>query len=200
MFNLASLEQHIKKTDHHKNPHLAKAIKSSSKVSHYLELVRKQLYSNNECSQFPIVKEINDAFEILEYKASQKNVRLRFIASKKLTLTGSPIRFHQVILNLVSNAIDAYDVESNEPKEVLVRVVKSASEIIVTVMDNGNGIPPEIHPQIFTPFFSTKKCDKGLGIGLAVCKEIVEQEFGGKIKAESRPKLTTFTLTIPNKS
>ena len=66
-----------------------------------------------------------------------------------------------------------------------------------TVRDTGCGIPEEILPQIFEPFFSTKETGKGTGLGLAIARQVVD-EHEGTIAVESQPdKGTTFTVTFP---
>ena len=68
---------------------------------------------------------------------------------------------------------------------------------VIQVIDEGVGIPPEILPKVFEPFFTTKPPNQGTGIGLAVCKHIVEQ-FGGTIEIESEPgRGTTVTIVLP---
>ena len=68
--------------------------------------------------------------------------------------------------------------------------------ICVSITDNGPGIPPELQKKIFEPFFTTKKVGEGTGLGLHICREIVNKH-GGDIFLESRPGFTQFKVQIP---
>jgi signal transduction histidine kinase len=73
---------------------------------------------------------------------------------------------------------------------------REGGEIVVSFTDSGAGIPEEIRPKIFTPFFTTKPPGEGTGIGLDICKRIVERH-GGSIGFDSRPGRTTFWVRLP---
>lgn len=101
----------------------------------------------------------------------------------------------QVLLNLLRNAIQAME----EDPKVWVRVTQpSAAWVEISIQDQGKGIPESIAPKIFEPFFTTKS-HQGLGLGLEVCKRIVEQH-GGTITFQSvEDQGTTFTISLPVK-
>lgn len=107
-------------------------------------------------------------------------------------------RMHDSILNLVGNAIEALEEHSIE--DGVVRVESALSEdarsALLTVVDNGPGMPPEIQAKIFEPFFSTKG-SRGTGLGLAVVRKTIE-EHGGKLALESKVgEGTTFRIRLP---
>jgi signal transduction histidine kinase len=98
----------------------------------------------------------------------------------------------QVFLNLLVNAAQAI------PAQGTIRVATSvrAGRAVVEIEDTGSGIPPEVKERIFEPFFTTKNAAEGTGLGLSISAEIVKQH-GGTLAVESRPGLTTFTLSLP---
>lgn len=99
----------------------------------------------------------------------------------------------QAIENLVRNAREAMD--GREGARLAVSVLRDAGNAVVQVADNGPGIAPDKLDRIFQPFVSTK--GKGMGLGLAICREIVESH-GGRIEVESAVEQgTTFTLRLP---
>jgi PAS domain S-box-containing protein len=101
-------------------------------------------------------------------------------------------RLDQVWVNLINNAIQAMDYRG-----VLELAARTADgKVVVTVTDNGPGIPAELQPKLFTPFFTTKAPGEGTGLGLDICRRILA-EVGGTIAAESRPGFTRFTVAIP---
>ncbi|MEK0319682.1 MAG: HAMP domain-containing sensor histidine kinase [Nitrosopumilus sp.] len=93
-----------------------------------------------------------------------------------------------VLSNLLNNAVHALD----EQGEIDVTVSTDSKFVIIQVKDSGPGIPPENLEKIFEPMFTTKKT--GTGLGLVICKSIVEQH-GGSISVTNKP--TTFTIKLP---
>ena len=106
-----------------------------------------------------------------------------------------PSQIEQVVLALIMNALDAMPKGGN--LWLSTRPAPSGTDYEICVRDDGTGIPPEILSQMFEPFLTTKETGKGVGLGLAVSKSIVERH-GGTIAVESDlGKGTTFTLTLP---
>ncbi|THK39580.1 sensor histidine kinase [Ensifer sp. MPMI2T] len=104
---------------------------------------------------------------------------------------GNRIRLEQVLINLLQNALEALgDAENGE---IRVRCAETGRGIELTVADNGPGIPEDIRDELFTPFNTSK--DDGLGLGLAISKEIVA-DYGGDIAVETSASGTTFTVHL----
>jgi PAS domain S-box-containing protein len=108
---------------------------------------------------------------------------------------GDPVQLQQILLNLVINGCDAMSANAVDDREILVRTRLAApGEIEVCVSDQGHGIPPDRLESVFAPFFTTKK--EGLGLGLAVCRQIIAAH-GGRLWAENNPgKGSSFFFTI----
>jgi signal transduction histidine kinase len=105
-----------------------------------------------------------------------------------------PQGIHRCLLNLLTNAIDALDEEGGEVK--ISTEKHGEGEVLITVEDNGSGIPEEICQRIFDVFFSTKG-SQGTGLGLAVTKKIIE-EHGGSIEVQSKEDQgTKFFIKLP---
>jgi len=104
-------------------------------------------------------------------------------------------QIEQVLLALMMNAIDAMPHGGN--LWLCTRAGRVAGETEAEVRDDGTGIPPEILPQIFEPFLTTKEASHGVGLGLAISHAIIERHHG-RIEAQSEPgKGTRFTITLP---
>jgi signal transduction histidine kinase len=108
----------------------------------------------------------------------------------------SPSQVNQVFLNLVTNAVQALE----DGKGTITLTTRSEDGgVAVEVDDTGKGIPEDVLPKIFDPFFSTKEVGKGTGLGLSVSYKIVQQH-GGRIDVESTPGVgTRFTVWFPLK-
>lgn len=116
-----------------------------------------------------------------------------------LLVSADPLRLGQVLTNLLTNAIKYAPGES----EITVRVTAGTGEASVAVVDRGVGIPPESLPYVFDRFYrvtDTAGSAQGLGLGLYICRRIMEAH-GGRIEADSRPgQGSTFTITLPRLS
>jgi signal transduction histidine kinase len=100
-------------------------------------------------------------------------------------------QIHQVLLNLVLNAVQA----CSEGGRVQVEFLSDEQTVIAKVTDTGKGIPPAVLPNIFRPFFTTK--GNGTGLGLSLARRIVE-DHGGRLEATSElDKGSQFTLVLP---
>jgi len=135
--------------------------------------------------------------EIREFgRMTLKNRSVLFIAENfcapSLVLNLDKGKIHQVVLNLLINAADA------SPDQGIVRLTATAGNdrYMLSVHDQGGGIPVELREQIFDIFYTTKPAGEGTGIGLAICKSITEMH-GGNLQFESHPGDTRFTVSIP---
>ncbi|HVG43305.1 MAG TPA: HAMP domain-containing sensor histidine kinase [Longimicrobium sp.] len=127
-------------------------------------------------------------------EAAETGLVLDASAIVPVTVNGDAYYLRQVFENLVRNAREAME-GREEPPRLWVSVARAGTQAEVRVTDNGPGIPPEILQSIFDPFFSTK--GKGMGLGLSICREIV-QGHGGRLDVESTlGRGTTFTVTLP---
>ncbi len=111
-----------------------------------------------------------------------------------------PDELNQVWTNLIHNAIQA--MQGKGRLEMAVHPVETHGRaslqngVVVEITDSGSGIPDDIKPRIFEPFFTTKPAGEGSGLGLDICKKIIEKHHG-KIEFESQPGRTTFRVWLP---
>jgi two-component system sensor histidine kinase PilS (NtrC family) len=153
------------------------------------------LYSN---PRPPVFTEFNLSRIVEEVIAMAENlkdgVEVMMQSPEKIMMTGDEQRIRQLLWNLTVNAIEAINGEG----KVLIGVEKTTEGIIISIRDTGRGIPEEIRPKIFYPFFSTRK--GGTGLGLAIAYRIVE-EHNGNIKVESEiGKGTEFRIIFPTRN
>jgi signal transduction histidine kinase/CheY-like chemotaxis protein len=104
-----------------------------------------------------------------------------------------PGQLNQVFMNLLHNASDAIEGEG----EIHIKTAQENGHVMISVRDNGNGMPEEIRHKIFEPFFTTKPVGKGTGLGLSIAYGIIEKHKGSiEVKSEMG-KGTEFTLKLP---
>lgn len=140
---------------------------------------------------------INRVVRIGEYQWKMHNVRILRDLEPEVVVMVDADQIEQVLLNLLSNAVDAMGTGGNI--EIALRAQDSGGAIL-SVRDEGCGIPPEARDHIFDPFFSTKDIGKGTGLGLSISYGIV-RDHGGDILVESSPGAgTTFIVMLPEGS
>ncbi|MBA2277687.1 MAG: PAS domain S-box protein [Chloroflexia bacterium] len=100
---------------------------------------------------------------------------------------------NQVWTNILDNAIDAMD----ETGRIAIRTRPHDNHIVVAIEDTGKGIPADVLPRIFEPFYTSKPQGQGTGLGLDTAWRIVTEEHGGSITATSEPGRTVFQVTLP---
>ena len=173
------------------------AIKASEKMKDFIVSVRKQINFQDQKKAFSLNQEVEEAITILNYKSQKNQVEIIFDANENIIICGDPIKFNQIITNLVSNAIDSFG-DEQDYKEIIIELTKNLNHIKLSVTDNGSGIKDEIINRVFEPFFTTKTDGDGLGLGLSLIKKIIEESFSGTITVSSKINCgTTFTVELP---
>jgi PAS domain S-box-containing protein len=110
-------------------------------------------------------------------------------------ISGHPILIEQVIINLITNARDAMAKKGGESK-ITLRVTESNKRVHIMSEDTGGGIPEDVMPRIFEPFYTTKEMGEGTGLGLSVSYGII-RDMNGTIIAENTDHGARFTITFP---
>lgn len=119
---------------------------------------------------------LNELLLLLKNEAESNNINIKVrIDPKNLTINADKELIEQVLINLIKNAIQAFDEQTNRLVEISA-YVDEKSRPVVSVKDNGNGIDDEALEKIFIPFFTTKKT--GSGIGLSLSRQIMRQHQG----------------------
>jgi PAS domain S-box-containing protein len=173
-----------------------KIVQETTRASAVVKRVRS-LFSQDE----PVRTEtdlnhlIQDSALLLRDDAIRQSVRLELELDAELpSVEVDPVQIQQVILNLAKNAIEAMTNSAGDRVLEISTQRPGDDEILVQVKDSGPGIAQEFVASIFEPFFSTKK--NGTGIGLAICRSIVEAH-SGRISARNNPgRGVTFQFTI----
>jgi signal transduction histidine kinase len=169
---------------------------AASRISHLVDAVKGFTQMDRESVSEPvdISQGLTNTLVVLRGKAKDKAVSLNLDIAKDLPLiNGFAGELNQVWSNLISNALDAV----SENGHVGVTAKRGdAAGVVVSVIDDGPGIPPAIRDRIFDPFFTTKPVGEGSGLGLDIVRRLV-QHHNGQIEVESNPGRTEFRVTLP---
>jgi two-component system NtrC family sensor kinase len=138
---------------------------------------------------------IRDTVALIERQAAVTNKRIALHLTSGLPVVQADHQMlQQVILNLLTNALDSIEGEG----EVRVTASPASGDVEVLVQDTGCGVPPEHLAKIFDPFFTTKEVGKGTGLGLAICQGILEQHGGMiEVRSDGVGKGTTVAIRLP---
>ncbi len=135
-----------------------------------------------------------DVIQVLSQRITQKKVNLNIDLPDGLYVTGDRKQLFQVFFNIILNAVQAVKPETGVIN-IYANIDKEGDSIKIVIEDNGIGIPSEDWNKVFTPFFTTK--DKGVGLGLAISRRIMEDNEG-KLTFESKyGEGTKFVLELP---
>jgi C4-dicarboxylate-specific signal transduction histidine kinase len=145
--------------------------------------------------------EINEAIlQVIAFTQSEmanNSISVRTQLAEALpAIQGDRVQLQQVILNLLINAIEAMSAMSEGPRELLISTAKTDSEgVLVTVRDSGPGLAPESVDRLFESFYTTKPA--GLGMGLSICRSIIEAHHGRLWATANTPRGAVFQFTLP---
>ncbi|QDF98061.1 histidine kinase [Azoarcus sp. DD4] len=141
---------------------------------------------------------LRDVLGMLRIEIDQRNVKvLTRLEAGTAAVEADRVQLQQVVLNLVTNALDAMAQTPDEARELAISSSREREHVVVSIEDNGAGIPDEAVARIFDPFFTTKA--GGMGMGLAICRSIIEAH-GGSLAARPRDgggSVFVFRLPLP---
>ncbi len=138
-------------------------------------------------------KGLTDTLTMLAAKARGKAAAVKLdVATDLPRVNGFGGELNQVWANLIDNALDAVA----EGGRVTVTAARDGEAVVVRVIDDGPGIPPEVKSRMFDPFFTTKPVGSGTGLGLDIAQRLVGRHEG-LIAMTSEPGKTEFRVTLP---
>src|SRR6202051_5067187 len=111
-------------------------------------------------------------------------------------IEGDRVQLQQVVLNLIVNAVQAMCAVADRPRELFITTARAEPNgVLVTVMDSGPGLTPTGLENLFAPFYTTKP--GGLGMGLSICRSIIEAHGGRLWVTANLPRGAIFQFTVP---
>lgn len=164
------------------------------RISQFLLLSKKELIGKEKID-FKLNQLIDEVLNFLYPSILDGKVKIKRDLSKDFTLNGYADEIRQVFINIIFNAIDVLNHhEVDSPTIEISSWVENNEQIKINISNNGPAIPAELRKTIFEPFFTTKKL--GTGLGLFVCKEIIEKHKG-ELSCDSSLDKTTFSICLP---
>ena len=150
-----------------------------------------------EKEAFDIDENIQKVLSILSSSMQEHDIDINIDSKNYSQVKGYPNEFGQVLLNLFSNSKDAFNLNEIEDKKIKIDISETNENVMVRFLDNAGGIPKNILPKIFDPYFSTKGFKEGTGIGLYMSKMIIENSMHGKFGVENTSNGAKFSILLP---
>ncbi len=176
--------------------------KWTSKAAGYIRSIKAHTRNLDAVQErtFDLAQLIEDTRVLLSHRLRLSSCTLTADCPPSLMLYGDPGKLGQVLTNLITNAIDAYEDHGNADGRIHVEVRAAGNEVEIAVEDSGSGIAPEHLERIFEELFTTKPPGKGTGLGLSISRDIVSDCFAGSIGvASTRGVGSRFTIRLPRR-
>ena len=172
---------------------LSQVEQSTGRIAELVKAVKSYSYMGQSPMQEVDIHEgIESTLTMLGHKLKNVTLNRAFDRSiPRIMAYGSEL--NQVWTNLIDNAIDAV----NGAGKICIGTSREDNQLVVEIVDNGPGIPPEVQAHLFEPFYTTKPIGSGTGLGLIISNRIVADRHGGEIEFESKPGETRFKVRLP---
>jgi len=172
--------------------------------------------SNKQQDRFNLITSLIDFMKLTSAQLNSSNIKYQIMCyacsnehvfnierltskcvNKELEIIGPAGEFKQVLQNIIANARDAFIENEIEKPTLIITINVTANDILLSFRDNAKGIPEKIMPNIFDPYFTTKQEGKGTGIGLYISKVIIDDHFGGMLRAINVDGGAEFIIKLP---
>jgi signal transduction histidine kinase len=169
--------------------------RAATRISDLVGAVKRFTHMDNRAGPESVSIEpgLHDTLRVVAAKAKSKSAAISLDWEPDLP----PVRanggeLNQIWLNLIDNALDAIE----ESGSIEIRGRKELDRVVVSVVDDGPGIPPDVVPHVFDPFFTTKPPGEGTGLGLEIARRLV-RSYRGDLMVRSKPGRTEFRVSLP---
>jgi signal transduction histidine kinase len=168
-------------------------------LSKTIDTFTNYIKEKKEFKEVILQDRINSTIHIIETNLLNNHVKLinnvNELEDIKIKLVLGELS--QVIINICNNAKDILSTQVKKDKWVRIDLKKTENRVQILIEDNGGGIPDDVMPSIFDPYFTTKHQSQGTGLGLHMSKEIIEKSLNGKLEAKNTNNGALFIIELP---
>jgi signal transduction histidine kinase len=177
--------------------YVATCMKGLTYMSRTIDTFREFYQPDYDRQLFDLFPTVTETISLVREDLESRGIAIMLVNERDATVNGYRKEFSQVLLNLTQNAKEAIQVR--QPPLPVVEIVcsQNGESALVTVKDNGGGIPLDIMDKIFDPYFTTKFKSQGTGMGLYMSKMIIEKHLGGTITARNGSSGAELTIGLP---
>lgn len=167
-------------------------------LSETIDTFRNYLKDDKEMARFILQEHVDKTLNIVDATLANNHINLiKKYTKEQIEMNSISGEVTQVILNIINNAKDILLEREIKDKEITVEILRKNDFALITIEDNAGGIPQDILPKIFDPYFTTKHQAQGTGIGLYMCNTIVTESLKGKIYANNTSNGAKFFIELP---
>lgn len=175
---------------------ISDAMKVLQQISETIDDFRNFFSFEEKKSSFSINEQVSRVISFIEPSFKSRGIRIELVEEPDVTAEGYPNEYVQAVLNIILNARDELLVSHVHHPLICIRIFAENGRSVVTIRDNGRGIPEDALPKIFDPYFTTKHSSKGAGIGLYMSKIIIEKNMLGGLAACNLDVGTEFRIEV----
>jgi len=157
---------------------------------------RSFFIKDREKREFVLQEIVEKTLNLLRSTLDDKGIMVKVEAEADVRATGYPNEYAQSLMNILNNAHDALLERQVQGPSITLVIRQEGSRSVLTVSDNAGGIPQQILPQIFEPYFTTKGPSQGTGIGLYMAKTMIERNMGGTLTARNTAAGAEFRIEL----
>jgi PAS domain S-box-containing protein len=176
----------------------SRIIQAATQASEIVQRLRA-LFKKTTATTAPVDMNavIEDTISLIHHETERNKIFLRTELHRGVpSVSGDRVQLQQVILNLAMNGIESIAGVDQDPKRLMIRsTLANTGELLVSVADTGLGIEAEHADRLFAPFFTTKP--QGIGMGLPICRSIIEAHGGRLWAAKNEPRGAVFHFALP---
>ena len=165
-------------------------------MSDTIDDFRNFFQPNQDQKSFNVKDTIEKTLNFLDSNFAHNNISVQNFINQDVTIKGFPNEFSQVILNILVNAKDVFIERKVNAPSISIDLKKEKEKTVVTISDNGGGIPDKIIHHVFEPYFTTKEQGKGTGLGLYMSKAIIEKNMGGELSVSNNNEGAVFRIEV----
>ena len=177
---------------------LDKIQQTNNFLSNTIDDFRDYFKPNKIATEVNVLGLFEKSLFFLKNELKQLNIDYSINIDANINIVTYKSQLVQIILNILKNSIDAFKDKTNKDKKIAVIALKKENFLLITIEDNAGGIKNEHLQKVFEPYFSTKS-KNGTGLGLYICKTIINEHLGGTISIESTTNGTKVAIQLPNK-
>lgn len=167
--------------------------KMSTTIKDFMEFAKPDKDKERIC----VVDVVNASLNIIKSQLTVRNISVKIDIDPSVYLYGFHQELSHVLLNCLSNAIDAFENKNIADKTISIRAYEKDDNVVIKIEDNAGGIESSNIDKVFDPFFTTKSEHKGTGLGLYMTKKIIKEHFGGSIEVTNTDEGAFFTIELP---
>jgi PAS domain S-box-containing protein len=175
--------------------------KNAQYLSDTIDTFRDYIKENKELKSVIVQERIATVLQIMDASLKNHNIKIEtHIEPDPVKVKMVAQELDQVIINVLNNAKDILTEKDIQNAWIKLELLKQESKVIIRIEDNGGGIPEDVMPHIFEPYFTTKHQSQGTGLGLHMSYKIVTESLHGKLYARNSVNGARFFIEFPLKS